>query len=166
LRQGVIVEMRRAEELTLQIVSPAVDGTDDVCRVAATLKHDRLPVAADVGDELDPVGVTNQRLRVVTAGERTIVAGVRDHQLVSGVTGAACEEPLLGLEGGRIAIPGNGELRRRASQMPYCGETRHAPYPFFAYSVELTNPTQQPGTNTAFSAAPDRFAKSAARKVR
>src|ERR1700681_2777641 len=34
------------------------------------------------------------------------------------------------------------------------------------FLAKPTNPTQQPGTITAFSVAPDRFAKSAARKDR
>ncbi len=114
-----------------------------------------------------PSRVAHERLRVVARLERAIVAGVRDHQLVAGVARRAREQlPLLGLERRGIAVPGDGELRRRAPQMPDGGKTGHRPSLSSRKSVEPTNPTQQPGTITAFSAAPDRFAKSAARKDR
>ncbi len=121
--------------------------------VAAALQHDRLPVAADVRDELDAGGVADQRLRVVAPVERVIVAGLGHHQLMADVAGRAREQQaLLGVVDGGIAIPGDGELRGGAPQMPRGGEVRHRPF-LLAFPVK-TNPTQQPGTITAFFRPP------------
>ena len=79
LDAGVLGEMRRAQQLALQVVGPAVQRADDVLRVAAALQHDRLAVAADVGEQFDAadVRVAHQHLGVVHPVERAVVADVR-----------------------------------------------------------------------------------------
>ena len=89
--------MRRAEQLALEIVGPAMDRADEMEDVAATLQHDRLPVAADVRDEFDALRVAHERLRVVSAFERAVVADIGHHQLVPDIAGCAREQqPLFG----------------------------------------------------------------------
>ena len=123
--------MRSAQKLALEIVRPAVNRTDDIGDIPAALQHDRLPVAADVRDEIDAVCVANQGLRVVAPLECVIVARIRHHQLMTDVTGSAREQQaLLGVENCRIAIPGSGKLRggqlqRGAPQMLRRSEIRH-----------------------------------------
>src|SRR5207253_2364056 len=58
-------EMRRAEQLSLEIVRPAMNRADDVASVALARQHDRLPMAANVRQKLDAVPVANERLRVM-----------------------------------------------------------------------------------------------------
>src|SRR5204863_7190954 len=99
--------MRRAQQLTLEIVSPAMNRTDDVARVALARQYDRLSMTANVRQKLDAIHVANQRLRVVAARQRVIVAGLRHHQRVADVTGRAWKQELpLGVENARIRIPG------------------------------------------------------------
>ena len=155
----------------LQIVRPAMDRAHDVARVAAAVEHQRLPVPADVGQQLDAARVADEHLRVAARGEHLEVADVRHHELVPDVAGRAREQqPLLGFEHAGIAIPGDRELRRGLTQMTGRGEVRHRPTLSSQIRLLATNPTQQPGTLTALQlraslkAAPDRFAKSAARK--
>ena len=137
-RARLLGELRRAEQLTLEVVGPTVHRTDDVRRAAAALQHHRLPVTADVGQELDSVGTADQRLRVVTPDERVVVAGLRHHQLVPDVTRRARKQRAhLGLENGRVAVPRCGELKGGARRLPLDGfgafgrgEIRHDAVPF------------------------------------
>jgi hypothetical protein len=76
---GLLVEMRRAEQLAGKIVGPAVHGTDDVFRVASTLQHHGLPMAADVRQQLDALRTVDERLRVVARRQDVIVARFRHH---------------------------------------------------------------------------------------
>jgi hypothetical protein len=56
VQAGVLLEVRRAHQLAVQVVGPAVQRADDVAaRVAAALQHHGLTVAADVGDEFHAV---------------------------------------------------------------------------------------------------------------
>jgi hypothetical protein len=64
----LVGEMRRAEQLALQVVRPAVDRADDVRRVAAAAEHDRLPVPA-MFDSSMPTRTVDERLRVVARRE-------------------------------------------------------------------------------------------------
>ncbi len=154
----LVGEMRRPEELALEVVGPAMDRADDVLRVAAALEHDRLPVPADVRQELDAAGVADERLRVVAPLEDVIVAGVRHHELVPDVTRrAGQQEALLGFVDCGIAVPGHRKLRRGGTQTVRRGEVRHQPALSHMRAVPRacrakvrpTNPTQQPGTITA-----------------
>jgi hypothetical protein len=47
--------VRRAEQLAVQVVSPAVQRAYDVLGAAAPIEHDRLTVTADVRQQLDLV---------------------------------------------------------------------------------------------------------------
>jgi hypothetical protein len=120
--------VRRAEELAFQIVRPPVQRAHDVRGVAAPVAHDRLPVAADVGQQLDAARVADEHLRVVAPGEHLEVARVRHHELVPDVAGRTREQmPLLGFQNARIAIPRRRKLRRRLPQTASRGEVRHRP---------------------------------------
>ena len=137
----LVLEMRRAKEPATKVVGPAVDRADDVGRVATALQHDRLPVPADVGDEFDAGRIADQGLRVVAQFECAVVAGIRDDQLVADVAGRPREQQsLLGGKDRRIAVPGDGELRRRAPQMPDGGKTGHRPS--FLRVFRSNQPTQ------------------------
>ena len=76
-RHGLSGKCGAPRSSPLEVVGPAVDRADDVRRVAAALEHDRLPVAADVRDELDALRVAHERLRVVARLEREVVARLR-----------------------------------------------------------------------------------------
>ena len=90
------------------------------------VQHDRLPVAADVRQQLDALRTVHERLRVVARRENVVVAGFGHHQLVADVARRAREQmPALGLEYAGIAIPGSGKLRRRLPQPRGGGEIGH-----------------------------------------
>jgi hypothetical protein len=59
-----------------------MDRANDVPRVALAIEHDRLPMAADVREELDPFGVAHESLRIVARRQHKVVAGFGHHQLV------------------------------------------------------------------------------------
>ena len=155
LHARLVLEQRRAHQATLEIVRPAMDGTDDVGGVAPAVEHDRLPVAADVRQQFDAVGAAHQNLRIVAPGEGVIVAYVGHHQFVTHIGRPAVEQHLLfeSVHCG-IAIPGNRELRGRRPQPVRSGEVRHQPVLFVnrqpnnQYKWRITPP-------------PNRFAKSA-----
>ncbi|EFK95301.1 hypothetical protein LDC_2703 [sediment metagenome] len=122
----LVGEVRRAEELALQVIGPAVDRADDVLRVALARQHQRLTVPADVRQQLDAVRVPHQRLRVVPRSEHAIVAGLGDHELVADVARRAREQQAsLELEDAGIAVPGRGELRDGGAKMRGRGQIRH-----------------------------------------
>jgi len=111
LRARLVREVRRAEKLALQVVGPAMDRADDVLRVALAREHDRLPVTADVRQELDALRTVDERLRVAARGEHLIVTRFGRHQRVADVTGPAGEElRALGIENRGIAVDARGEL--------------------------------------------------------
>ena len=125
-RARLLGEMRRAEELAFQVVGPAMNGADDVLRVALAVEHDRLPVTADVRQELDALRVAHERLRVGTAGKHVVVAGFRHHQFVPDVAGRARKQELsLRIEHARIRVPGRRQLRRGLPQPCGRSEVRH-----------------------------------------
>ena len=110
-----------------------------------------------------PLGVAHEGLRVVARGQHVIVARLRDHQLVADVARAAGEQqPLLGVEHARIAIPG----RREAATQPGAAARRwRDPTSNYPFDVKhQPNPTTRDACGICTVAAPDRFAKSATRK--
>src|SRR5581483_1576836 len=120
-------EVRRAEQLALQVVGPAVQRADDVLGVAAAFQHDRLAVAAHVGKKLDAAGVAHQHLRVIHPGERVVIADIRDHQLVADIVRAGIEKQLLlQLEDARIEVPGDWQLAARGAQLAQAGNIGHS----------------------------------------
>ena len=122
----LVGEMRRAEQLALEVVGPAVDRADDVGRVALALEHQRLSVPADVRQELDAARVADERLRVVASRQDLVVADLRDHQLVADVAGRAREQRAhLGVEDARIAVPVGRKLRDGLPQPGCGGQIRH-----------------------------------------
>jgi len=117
---GTRGEVRRAEQLAAQVVSPAVRRADDVAQVAAALQHQRLAVAADVGEQRHAAVVSHQDPGVVHPLERVIVARLGHHALVADVLGAGFEEqPFLPLEHRGVEIPGHRQL---AAGGPDAGE--------------------------------------------
>ena len=157
----LVGEVRRAEELALEVVGPAVDRADDVLRAAAALQHDRLPVPADVGQQLEARRVADEHLRVVADGQRVVVAGLGDHQLVADVAGRAGEQvPHLRVEHAGIAVPGHRELGRGAPKMRGRCQVRHG-NTVLSRKINQPNPTTRDACGANLRATPDRFAKSA-----
>ena len=103
--------MRRAEQLALEVVGPAVQRADDVGGIAAPAEHDGLAVAADVGKKLHPLAVAHEHPCIVGPGKRMVVARRGHHQLVADVVWARIEQKLL-LEGEnlRVEIPRHRQL--------------------------------------------------------
>jgi hypothetical protein len=127
LDAGALRKMRRAEQLALEIVGPAVQRADDVLDVAAAFQHERLAVAAHVGEQLDPGFVAHQHLRVARPGQRVIVADLRHHQLVADVIRAGVEQVFLfQLENLGIEVPGHRKVTRGRLDLPQGPEFRHA----------------------------------------
>ena len=127
-------KVRRAEQPAFQIVGPPVQGTDDALGIAAPLKHDGLPVAADVGKQLRAAlfvaRVPYEDLRMVHPGEALVVAGVGHHQFVADVIRAGVEQVLL-LEGEdfRVDVPGDRQLRARWLEAPEARDIGHDAVP-------------------------------------
>jgi hypothetical protein len=59
---------------------------DDVGRVAASLQHQRLAMAAHIGQQFDAGLVAHEHERVVGPGQRLEVACIGHHQFVPDVT--------------------------------------------------------------------------------
>ncbi len=127
LHARLLFEARRAEQLALQVVGPAVHRADDVLGVALALQHDGLAVAADVGEQLDTAVISHQYLGVVHPPERLPVADVRHHQLVAHVVRAGLEqEALFSLEDLRVEVPGNRQVAAGRLQFSKRGNVGHA----------------------------------------
>ena len=87
------LEMRRADQLAVQAVGPAVDRADDVlARLAAAAQHQRLAVATDVGDQAHALRVAHQRAAFRFVRQRVVVARLADPELVSRITRAGLED--------------------------------------------------------------------------
>ncbi len=142
LRARLVLEVGCAEQLAGKVVGPAMDRADDVLRAALAGQHDRLPVAADVGQQFDALRSVHEGLRVVAPGENVVVARLGRHQRVADVAGPLREQvPALGVEHPGIAIPRSRKLRRGLPQPRGSGEIGHRS----SFHAWITNPTQQPG---------------------
>jgi hypothetical protein len=108
VQAGVGLEVRRADQLAVQAVGPAVDRTHDVlARVATPAQHQRLAVAAHVGHQAQPLRIAHQRAALAFVGQRVEVAGLRRPQFMSGVARAGVEDALaFGSEHGLVEITG------------------------------------------------------------
>ena len=162
---GRVREMRRAEKLALQVVSPAVERTDDVLRVALAVQHQRLAVAADVRDELDPLCAAHQRLGMIAPGNGVVVADLGHHELVADIARTVLKQNalLLGEELG-VEIRRNRKLREGSREFARCGKFDHGPW--FSVRRMLAHPGQP--NNRALAIGLQRshcFAKSAATVV-
>jgi len=93
IQTGVVREMRSAEKLAVEVVCPAMQGTDDILRVAAAVEHDGLPVAAHVRQKFDlRLLVTNEHAPLAFAGQGKIIPHFRHHEFVPDVTGTFPEK--------------------------------------------------------------------------
>src|SRR5437899_548426 len=135
--------MRRAEELALQIVGPAMNRANDIARIALARQHDRLPMPADVRQELDALRVAHERLRVRAPRQRVVITRLGHHELVAHVSGGTRkQQPALGVEDARIGVPGNRKLWRSLPQPCGGSEVRHGPT---LSAKKSTNPTKTAG---------------------
>lgn len=118
--------MRRSEQLAFQVVGPAVQGTDDLAGIAAAVEHDGLPVAADIGKELEPLFAPHEKAALLLGRERVVVPGFRDHEFMANVTRSLFEQDLdFALIQRWIEIRRNRKLGCRALQMIPTPEIRH-----------------------------------------
>jgi hypothetical protein len=93
VQAGIVGEMRRAHELALGVVGPAVERADDVLGVAPALQHPGLAVAADVGQQFHAVRVVDQHLAaVVEPVQHVEVALLGGHEPMTHVVGPALEQ--------------------------------------------------------------------------
>ncbi len=92
--------MRRANQLALVGIGPAVQRADDVgLGVAAPAQHDGLTVPADIGDQLDTLGRAHQGPAFALLRQRVVVADFRDGQCMADIAGPSLEDArLLALE--------------------------------------------------------------------
>lgn len=118
IQAGVVRKMRRTQELSVWRVGPAVQGANDVAastafllglQIASAIQHDRLAVAAHVGDEFDPaLCVAHQGTAFGFVGQGVIVARVGHCQLVAHIAWALPEERVqFALKQRLIEISGN-----------------------------------------------------------
>ena len=87
VQAGGFRKMRCRHQLALEVVGPAVQRADDVLvrRVAAPVQDDRLPVPADVGDELHAVRGAHQRAALAFLRQGVEVARVGHGQFMTQV---------------------------------------------------------------------------------
>src|SRR5947207_11511645 len=86
----------------------------DMGDIALALQHQRLPMAADVRQQLDAFWIAHQGLCVVAPEQRVIVACFWHHELMPGISRTARKQyALLVLEELGIEIRRNGKLRNR-----------------------------------------------------
>ena len=83
--------MRRADQFTLQVIGPAVQRANNIGGVAAPAQHLGLAVTANIGDQLQTLGVTHQHPAIVLPWQGGVVAFIRHHQRVAGVARALFE---------------------------------------------------------------------------
>src|SRR5688572_4253331 len=112
---GITGKMRCAEKLAAQVVRPAMERADDIPHRATPFEDDRLPVAADVRQQLDALIAVDQRFGMSEPVERLIIADVGHHQLVSDVARTRVEQqPLFEFVEPGIEIPVDRKLRGSA----------------------------------------------------
>jgi hypothetical protein len=73
-RQGLLVEMRRAQQRALQVVGPAMQGADDGIGIATPIEHDGLAVPADIGEQLDALRAMGEDPALAFGGQRMEIA--------------------------------------------------------------------------------------------
>ena len=114
----VLGKVRRAQQLAIGRIRPAVERANDVAactslllgvQVAPAAQHHGLAVATNVGDELDTaLGVAHQGTAFGLMGQGVIVARVGHRQLVAYIAGALPEERVqFALEQRFFEISGN-----------------------------------------------------------
>jgi hypothetical protein len=115
----VVGEMRRADQLALQIVGPAVQRADDrAAGVATAAQHHRLAVPADVRDQLDALRRADQGTALTLLDQRVVVADLRHRELVADIARPAAKQGVdLALKQLRIEIAANGQLGAAALQL-------------------------------------------------
>lgn len=101
VQAGIGLEARRGDQPACGLgvmpgaVCPAVQGTDDVgwgwAQVAAPSQDDSLPMATDIGDELDAVGSVRQCAGKTLMSQSVIVSKLRRAQGVGNVARARGE---------------------------------------------------------------------------
>jgi hypothetical protein len=95
LHARILGKLRRTEQISMQIVGPAMQRADDILRVAVPFQQDRLAMPADVREQLDAGFVAHQHLRIVESRKHAIVADMGHHALVTDVPRACFEHELL-----------------------------------------------------------------------
>ncbi|MDT4873101.1 hypothetical protein FQZ97_1083280 [compost metagenome] len=125
VQAGVFVKVGRAQQLARLFaldaaVGPTVQGAHDVAtraaaaglqQVAPSLEDDGLPVAADVGDQLDAAGGAHQSTSARFLRQCVVVPWVGDGELVPHIPGPALEEDFLfALEQRFVEVTGNLKL--------------------------------------------------------
>jgi hypothetical protein len=123
---GSFAEVRRTEQLAAQVIGPAVQRANDVFAVPRAFEHDRLAVAADVGQQFDAGFVVHQHLGVIQLRQRAVVARVGHHELVPHVVRPCLEHQLL-LKGEdfRVEVPRQGQLGVCRPEVANCGDVGH-----------------------------------------
>ena len=119
-------------------VAPAMQRAGDGAagKRARALQHDRLAMAAHVGDEIVAPGVVHEGPRALRAPvEHAIAARLARHLLVRDIPGALGEKELL-LHGRhlRVEIPRKRQVKRRAREQSLTREIRHYPHPQYKRS--------------------------------
>ena len=111
MQAGIGGEMRRADQLAVVLVSPAVNRADDMFGVAAPFEQGGLAMAADIGQKFYAIFVAYQHPGVVHPFQHMVVAGIRRHQFVSDVLRAGIEQhALFDLQHLRVEIPAQRRL--------------------------------------------------------
>ena len=121
--------MRRANQFTFEIVSPAMQRADNIVRMATTTEHFCLTMAADIRHQFDALRITNENAAFVFPGERCVVAHIGDHQLMAGVLRALLEKLLFFfVQQSVIEINAYRKLRCRPREFCETGQIGH-PHP-------------------------------------
>ena len=125
----LLLEVRCAQQVALQVVCPAMQRADDVLGIAAPIEHDCLPMPAHVGEQLDAVRVAHQHAAFGLGGKRVVVANFRDHQLMADVTGAMFEQTFdFSLIQRLVEVSRDGQLGFRRHQIQCGAEIGHYPH--------------------------------------
>jgi len=148
--------MRRADQFALQVVGPAVQRAHDVVGIAAAIEHQRLAVAADVGQHLDAVGVTHQHAAFVFRCQGGEVAHLRHHQFMADVTRPLPKQLLdLALQQRIVKVNIYRKLSARARQLGVGSQIGHPNPPYSRPKEEKESKDQYlTGGNTVFRTEP------------
>jgi hypothetical protein len=119
-------EVRRANQLALQVVGPAVQRADNRVGIAAAIEHQRLAMAANIGQQFDAVRIANQHAAFIFGRQRGKVADIRHHQLMADVTRAFLEQFLhFTLQQRFVKIDGDRKLRVGTRQLGVATQIGH-----------------------------------------